>query len=253
MRQPRLALAALAFATLAPPAPAATYRQPPDPIPAILDATRAPRLVLSPDRRWMLEQELPDLPSIDVLARPWIPLAGMRVDPATNGPAREVPLKGLQLRAVAPDSAPRRIAFPEGTRIRSASFTEDSRRLMITILETDGISLWVADVAGDGKARRLTPPVLNAAIGGACDDLPGDDGFLCKLVPDGRGAAPGSVTVPDGPIVEESRARKAANRTYQNLLKSPHDGPSSITTEQQHSSTSASTASARASRVRPSS
>lgn len=218
----RTTLAAAVALLLAASPRAETYRTPPDPIPRILDAPRLPFVTFSPDSRWMLELRRAELPSIEDLSRPWIPLAGRRLDPATNGPAREVPLAGLALREVRPGAPARELAFPAGTRIRGASFTTDSRRLMITTLADDGIELWTAEVA-DGAPRRLTGPVLNAALGAPCDDLPGDGGFLCRVVPEGRGPSPVAPVAPEGPLVEESRGRKAANRTYQNLLKTPHD------------------------------
>ncbi len=217
------AAAALYLASMTTPVSAGeTYREPPAPIPRILDAPRLPRVVVSSDGQWMLELQQAELPSIAEMSRPWVALAGRRIDPATNGPGREVALASIALRPVKPGAEARAVEFPAGTRIRSAQFTPDARRLMITVLADRGIELWVADVTG-GAARRLTGPVLNAAAGSPCDDLPGDEGFLCRVIPEGRGPAPTAPQTPEGPLVEESRGRMAGNRTYQNLLRTPAD------------------------------
>jgi dipeptidyl aminopeptidase/acylaminoacyl peptidase len=42
-------------------------------------------------------------------------------------------------------------------------------------------------------------------------------------VPAGRGAAPSPPLAPEGPIIEETSGRKAAARTYQDLLRTDHD------------------------------
>ena len=60
------------------------YRLPPQEVVDIVDAPTAPRVQMSPDMRHMLLVEYPSLPSIEDVARPWIGLAGRRIDPANN-------------------------------------------------------------------------------------------------------------------------------------------------------------------------
>ena len=69
---------------------------------------------------------------------------------------------------------------------------------------------------------------LNATIGDAVQWMPDSKRLLCQVVadPNGndlRGAPPVPPDAPAGPIVQESDGKAAPVRTYQDLLKNPHD------------------------------
>lgn len=198
------------------------YESPPDDVAAILDAARPPSVQISPDHRWVLLLERPALPPIREVAAPVVKVAGVRLDPDTDGPARENPFTSVSLRRLdRPKDPPTPIAV-EG-RIRSATFDAASQRLLITTLRDDGIELWVATVGPKPEPRRLVGPRLAAATGAPCDWLPGDDGMICRVVPESRGAVPGEDPVPVGPKIQENRGRKTPARTYADLLTDTHD------------------------------
>ena len=98
-----------------------TYQQPPDDIQAILDADSPPAVVVSPDRQWMLELERPNLRSLADLAEPEVKVAGIKINPETNGPAREYAYRGIELRDIAAARKAKRveIALPDGARVRN--------------------------------------------------------------------------------------------------------------------------------------
>lgn len=197
------------------------YREPPPPIPRILDARPTPAVSVSPDRQWLLIMERRALPSIADLAAPELRLAGERISPITNGPSRENMLDGLRLRSTT-GSLERAIETPPGARIDNVLWSSDGSRIAFTVTSDSGIALWVADVA-TGKSRRLTDYVLNATTGAPCAWRSPDAGFVCAMVVPGRGAPPRAPAAPVGPIVQESRGRAAPARTYQDLLESPYD------------------------------
>jgi dipeptidyl aminopeptidase/acylaminoacyl peptidase len=198
-----------------------TWQAPPEPIGRILDAPRSPSISISPDRQWLIETERPALPPISELAEPLLSLAGRRINPRTNGPARQAAYEGLRVGKLT-DRTRRSVALPAGARMGNISWAPDSRRIAFTLTQDSGIELWVMELP-DGQPRRITPTRLNAANGSPCDWLPGDEGLVCKMVPEERGPAPEESLVPEGPLVEESAGRRAAGRTYTNLLQSPHD------------------------------
>ena len=78
-----------------------TYQQPPESIQAILDADSPPAVMVSPDRGWMLEMERPNLRPLSELAEPSVKVAGIQINPETNGPAREYAYRGIVLRNMA--------------------------------------------------------------------------------------------------------------------------------------------------------
>lgn len=201
-----------------------TYQEPPEAIQAILDADSPPAVRVSPDRQWMLELERPNLRPLSQLAEPEIKVAGITINPETNGPAREYAYRGIELRDVAAARRATRVQLdlPDGARVRNVDWNFESTGFSFTLTQSDGIELWYAEVPS-GAVTRLTGPVLNAAYGAPCDWLPGDGGLICKRVPADRGPAPDESRVPNGPIVDENLGRTAPARTYSNLLEDPHD------------------------------
>ena len=216
----------VALAALATPAALAAqtgYRQPPAPIAQILDAPAIPTVVVSPDRATLLLLERPGLPSIAEVAAPELRLAGLRFDPRTSGPTRELAFTGVRLLPVG-GGEPRAVqmTLPRGARLANLSWSPDGRRMAFTVGTDDAITLWVGELAS-ASARQLTARPLNAVLGAPCDWVTAAQ-LACRFLPDGRGPAPTASTTPDGPIEQEAmsgRAERAA--TYQDLLKSPLD------------------------------
>jgi hypothetical protein len=212
---------ALLFSFSLPAQENATYRRPSPALAALVDAPSPPTAVLSPDRRELLLLERPEAPSIAELAQPELRIAGLRINPATNGPSRlnyytAVAFKPLD------GSAERRVTgLPSGARIGDYEWSRDSRHLALTLVREQGIEAWVVDVAA-AQARRLTGPILNGVFGEPIvwlDDMT----LLIRRVPAQRDIAPIATAVPTGPVVQENLGRRAASRTYEDLLANPHD------------------------------
>src|SRR5512143_2987920 len=82
---------ALAFAVALPAANAAgqaPYKLPPREIVDILDAPPIPSAIISPDKQYLLLVEMPSLPPVAEVGQPMLRLAGLRINPHTNGSAR---------------------------------------------------------------------------------------------------------------------------------------------------------------------
>jgi dipeptidyl aminopeptidase/acylaminoacyl peptidase len=198
----------------------AGYRLPPPEVVALLDAVETPRAVESPDGRWILLLEQSANPSIADISRPWVGLAGSRIDPATNAPWRESYYRGVIIREVS-SRVDRRMAFPAGARIADVSWSHTSRRFAVTIATDSGLELWVGEV--ENTQLRKVANHLNAMFGDAFSWTPDGDGILAKIVPDDRGAAPLRPPVPKGPNVQETAGTKSPVRTFQDLLQTPSD------------------------------
>ena len=217
---PLLAVALLVSALAAAPDAAQGWKQPPADVVAIVDAPPTPAVELSPDARWMLLVERPSLPSIADVARPWVGLAGLRIDPATNGTYQVDFDTGLELRDLT-GAEGRRIALPDGARIASVSWSHDSRHFAFTLAGTDSIDLWVADVA-TAQAKRAAHG-LNGVFGAGFAWMPDGVRLLVRLVPEDRGPAPEAPSAPTGPTTMETSGDVTPVRTYQDLLQGPHD------------------------------
>src|SRR5688572_19440567 len=89
-------IAAVTFAVFATPAsaqtqaPASGYLLPPKDIVDILDAAPPPTVELSPARDLVALLDRASMPTIAQLSQPMYRLAGVRINPRTNGPHREI-------------------------------------------------------------------------------------------------------------------------------------------------------------------
>ena len=197
------------------------YQVPPDPIPALLAAPAPPMVMVSPSRDRLAVLGRPAAPPIAELAAPVRGLAGHMIDPLNNGPGGISAYDGVAFVDLA-SGTERRAALPADARIIAPLWSPDGQSLAFLMLRPDEVELWTASAA-TGAARRVTGRV-NAAFPQAYAWLPDGDGFLVRIVPEGRGPPPEPDRVPVGPIVQESEpGRTAPLTTRQNLLASPAD------------------------------
>jgi dipeptidyl aminopeptidase/acylaminoacyl peptidase len=195
------------------------YQMPPRIIADIMDAAPLPGVALSPDRTSLLLSYRPSMPTIAEVAAPFIGLGGARVNPRTSGPRVLSGSTSLTLRDVA-SGAERKLALPASGTF-TGTFSPNSKLVAITHTTDRSIRLLVADVATAGVRVVLESGVHG--LGGGCSWLDDSSGFLCRLVPEGRGAAPPDPAVPAGPNVQENMGRTTPGRTYQDLLSGQHD------------------------------
>ena len=78
----------------------ATYQTPPKVLADMITAAPSP-LVSVGDKGWMLLMERSGMPTIEDLAQPELRIAGLRINPTTNGPSRANYMIGLTLKNVA--------------------------------------------------------------------------------------------------------------------------------------------------------
>lgn len=201
---------------------ALTYQKPPAAIEELLDAPLTPIVKPSPDRSMLLAQQPQTFPTIAEVAQPRYRLAGIRFNPATNGPSREVSIVKLWLLPVAGGAQQPISGLPAVLKASHLMWSPDSKHVAFVQRETNGLQLWVVDVARTA-ARRVGSVRLNAVLGEPCEWMADSQAMLCKIVPVARGAAPTSSNVPSGPNVEENLGKVTPARTYEDLLKTPTD------------------------------
>ncbi len=218
---PAMPLLALLLAPLTPtPVLADGYREPPREIVDVLDAAPTPDLDISPDGRWMLLIERPAMPSIADVARPWIGLAGERIDPRLAMPQQISFARGLVVRNLE-SGAETRIALRDGARIGDTSWSPRSTRILFTLATDAGTELWTADIR-DLVPRRVARG-LHGVLGRAFEWLADGETLVVKLVDASREDLPARGEAPGGPAVQESRGATTALRTYQDLLRDADD------------------------------
>jgi dipeptidyl aminopeptidase/acylaminoacyl peptidase len=198
-----------------------TWQDAPAPIATMLDSRWFPAVKISPNRRWLVRLERPTLPPIGLLAQPRVQIAGIQINPVTRGPAMDYTFQQMTLQNLATGKL-LPVTLPDQAQISNLHWSPEGNYLAFTLTKTDGIELWVAEAA-TATARPLTSPQLNCTYGQPYFWISEAQGLLCKLRPAGQSAPPAEPPVPTGPRIEENLGREAPQRTYTNLLQTPHD------------------------------
>lgn len=202
-------------------ADAPVYRTPSQVLVDIVDAPQTPAVNLGPGNAWMVLLDQPGLPTIEDLADRELRLAGLRISPRYNGPSRSSYFTGMTLRRLA-DTTDRVVrGLPTPPRLENVAWSPNGALIAFTQRASDGIELWVVEVAS-GQARRLVGPRLNLTLADRPAWLSDNRTLIVPLVPEGRGPEPQASAVPTGPVVQENIGKTAPARTYQDLLENPY-------------------------------
>src|SRR5260221_448390 len=197
------------------------YRQPPESIRSVLDATPIPLRLIDPTAQTLAVVEARRYPTVEELARPFLRLAGLRIDPASNGPHRLVRINRITLRALADPGAPEHVvALPPGGSFYNLQFSPDGRRFLLKRRMPEATELWVGNTAS-GAINPVSGVALQDATDQSIDWL-GPDSIVALTVSRARGTPP-AAAAPTRPIVQESHGRKSPERTYQDLLRNARD------------------------------
>ncbi len=208
------------------------YKMPPAALQAIVDAPRAPQILLSPKRDLAMMIQTPALPSIKEVAQPELKLAGLRINPANYSASRfsfgtDIRMLDLASQKEAPISG-----LPANLQLADSQWSHDQRYLAFTHIahkadktsKADAVELWLVNIATK-TAKRLSSQALNSVNGRGFTWMPDSQSLLVRLKPAKLGPAPVSDGIPNGPNVQESLPGGGNKqlRTFPDLLKNPFD------------------------------
>lgn len=201
------------------------YASPASDVVAIIDAPPTPLARLAPGGRHVALVHHESHPPIAQLARPYLALAGIRVDPARAARRRLHRLTGLSVLRVA-DGAERFLPLPDAAQVSQPAWAPDGHRFVFTVDLPDGIAVWLAD-AETAQARQVPGLVVSDVLSGG----PGAHGGNVRWSRDGRTllalAAPAHRAAlpeqPAEPHVEETAGKRSQMETFQDLLLTTAD------------------------------
>jgi len=221
-RRITLLLAALLLA-IAPLHADETYQRPPKEILDVLDAPPFPVTFVSPTGDTLLLGTQLRYPPISDLAEPQLRLAGVRINPRTNGIHGAFYFVKYALKKL-PDGTEVPVELPSGARVSTARWNPNGKSFIFTNITNSGWELWLCDVA-TAKIHRIDGIQLNPILGVPYNWLADQKTLLVRMVPANRPAPPADIAAPPGPRVQESNAVAAASSTYEarDLLRNPHD------------------------------
>jgi dipeptidyl aminopeptidase/acylaminoacyl peptidase len=197
------------------------YKKPPKEVLDILNAPVTPGASVSPTRDNLLLATALRYPPLADLAQPMLRLAGRRINPASNSPHRFQYSVGLTLKRIA-DGSEVEIQVPSGAKITGIEWSDDGKHFAFLNTTANRVELWVGDAA-TGKIHNVKGVQINSVLGNPLTWMPDNRTLLVQLVPSTRAAAPATPLVPPEPNTQESSGRPGPVRTYEDLLKSPHD------------------------------
>ena len=165
------------------------YQTPPAAIATLADAPATPGVSFSPDRKWLMLMEQPGNPSIEELSQPELRIAGIRINPRTNGPSRSNYFTGLTIKNIANGAEKKVQRLPANARMQYVSWSPDGSKAAFVNAVEAGLELWVVDIEA-ATARMYSSPSVNAAMSGSPYSWLGNDQILISMIPTGRGPAP---------------------------------------------------------------
>ena len=124
------------------PAQTSGYLLPPKEIVAILDAPPPPTVEVSPSRDVVALLERASMPTIAELSQPMHRIAGVRINPRTNGPHRAQLARAITLKTIA-DGAEKKVTLPPNPKLSWIGFSPDGKRFAFSQQRDNGIDLWI--------------------------------------------------------------------------------------------------------------
>ena len=197
------------------------YRLPPPEVVDLVTAEPAPRVSFSPDGKWMVWTHRDALPSIEDLSRRMLRLAGVRIDPVTNGRFRSSYDRGFEIRSVQTGDLLTRVTLKEGEGLAGTVWSHRSNALAFRVVTAAGTHLHSLSLDRPKEILRHAQPI-NTLMGGF-SFMPDGETMLVQLVPADRGPEPAAPAAPTGPNIQESSGNTSPTRTYQDLLANPYD------------------------------
>lgn len=202
---------------------AQSYQTPPKPLADLVTVPPTPSVSVSGKGDYLLILERAANPTIAELSQPELRLAGVRLNPATNGPSRAPFLTGLKLKKLPAGQEMGISGLPNPAQLGNVQWSPDETKIAFTNTTDSRIDLYMADVA-TAVARRVGTVALNAVLGSPIQWVSDSQSLIVKAIPANRGAAPEVTRVPVGPTTQENvGGRRGQAPTYQDLLKNPSD------------------------------
>ncbi len=196
---------------------------------AILDLVQAPWHTnvaltnLSPDGKRFLVPRRVQMPELAWLAKPYVNLAGVRIDPKASR-ARQLTTStgtGFEIWSLE-EGGKIRVPAPDGSRVGGYSWSPDGSKIGFLAHFDGATQVYLCDVA-TGAVRRLTRSPLNASLVTGFEWTEGGRSIVAVLLPEGRGPPPSQPAVPPQPVVLVSDASRNRLRTYRGLLETAAD------------------------------
>ena len=201
------------------------YQRPPNEILELVDVSLPPRVLIDENKKFMVHLYRDSYKSITELSNPEIKLAGLRLNPKSNGRSRTNYYNNVMISKMDQiDKSAKQIkGLPKNPKLANIKWSPDQTKIAMTNTKEEGVELWYIDLE-KLTAKKLTGPKLNASLGDVITWYQDSKNILAKFkLKNSPDIIDGIDVVPTGPIISSNDGKKAQNRTYQDLLKNEVD------------------------------
>ncbi len=200
---------------------AVTYQLPPKEMSDLLLAKPTPSVNIDSKGEWMLFIERNSYPSVEELAQPELRIAGLRINPNNFSPSRQNFINNLALKNIKTGKEFKITGLPVNLLAGNVSWSPNEKKMAFTHTTGKLVDLYVLDITTQ-KAAKVNTTALNTVMGNAFSWMD-DNTLLYRTIIAPASMIPATPLMPKGPTVQESLGKTAPSRTYQDLIKTPHD------------------------------
>ena len=197
-----------------------TYKVPPREIYDLIMAKPVPSASVDDAGKWMLLMERNTFPSVAELAEPELRIAGLRINPNNFALSRTTTLAGMSLKDLTSLQEYPIKGLPVNMRATNIQWSPSQNKIGFVNLSDNTADLYIIDIT-TLTATRINQLPLNNVMGGSFAWI--DDNRLLYKSTIANSTKPERPLAPKGPVIQESYGKKAASRTYQDLIKSAYD------------------------------
>ncbi len=197
------------------------YQKPPQEMIDIVEAAVSRSVIINGKGNFMAILEKPGYPSIAEVSRPFVALAGLRVDTLRKANVKSIYYSSLRIKNLKNNSELKVSNLPEDARIKDFSFSPDETKAAFSVTTHTEIQLWILDLESK-ESKRLSDVVMNDIYGTLYKWAPDGNAILASCVALQKPLTLSSY-VPSGPNIQQNSGKPTANRTYQDLLKNKND------------------------------
>jgi hypothetical protein len=199
-----------------------TYQVPSAEILQLADFTRPPSVRMDDKHENIFYFYRNTYKSLQDLNQEEMRLAGLRINPTTYISSTTTYNNDIALKKINSNVVEKIKGLPADTKITYASFSPDQTKMAFTNTVTNGVELWLIDVAS-ASAKKLTDPILNACLGMPYEWMADSKNILIKIRVANKKIIDTKTALPKGPTVSVSEGKVSQNRTYADLLKNAQD------------------------------
>ena len=151
------------------------YRKPPKAVLDVLNSQTTPTLTINSARTFAMQGQPVRNPPIAELAQPMLRIAGMRINPKTNGLHNTTFHSSITLRRI-PDGAEVKVDLPPNPKLSLGTWSPDASHFAFTNTTASGTELWIGDTAGTIVA------IVFMGLGGLLSLVFGLTYFVCFFI-----------------------------------------------------------------------